>query len=287
MRLWVFAVAAAALAAGPLCAQDNGLRFRLWPDGIPGFAERRAIPEVSREYWTRHVNDPSVHYHPADPARADGSAVLILPGGAHEFLVTTSEGHDVARWFAERGVAAFVLYYRLAREDGAPWDFEDARQDADRAMRLIRARATEFGVDPAKLGVMGFSAGGELARWTLLSPPAPPEGEGDSLDTGDARPSFGILVFPGPLAMPGEAIGPDTPPVMLSTALDDECCAQSTLDIFNALRAGGAPVELHAYQAGGHAHNMGENTPFVSLKNWPTTIEDWMVDRGFMPQPAP
>ena len=121
----------------------------------------------------------------------------------------------------------------------------------------------------------------------LLSPPALPEGEGDALDTGDARPSFGILAFPGPLAMPGEAIGPDAPPIMLSTALDDECCAQSTLDIFNALRTGGAPVELHAYQAGGHAYNMGENTPFVSLKNWPTTIEDWMVDRGFMPAPAP
>ena len=104
MRLGVFVMAAAAMSAGPLCAQESGQRVPLWPDGVPGFAERRVMAEVSQEYWTRHVNDPSVHYHPADPAQANGSGVLILPGGAHEFLVTTSEGHDVARWFAERGV---------------------------------------------------------------------------------------------------------------------------------------------------------------------------------------
>lgn len=281
MTIAIRALLALALLGGtaPLAAQE---RIALWPEGVPGFAERRAIVEVSQDYWTRQVNNPSIHFYPADPALATGSAVLIMPGGAHEFLVTTSEGHDVARWFAERGVAAFVLYYRLARAEDAPWDFEDARQDADRAMRRIRASAVTFGIDPAKVGVMGFSAGGELARWSLLSPPAPVEGDGDALDNGNARPDFGLLVFPGPLTMPGEAISPGTPPIMLSTAADDECCAQPTIDLFLDLRAGGAPAELHVYQEGGHAYNMGENTPLVSLQHWPTTIEDWMVDRGFM-----
>ena len=289
MRLIIRPLLALAVAsfALPATAQDisaalTGTRIPLWAEGVPGFADRRAIHEVSREYWTRQVNDPSIHFYAADPALASGAAVLIMPGGAHEFLVTTSEGHDVARWFAARGITAFVLYSRLAREEAAPWDYEDARQDADRAMRLIRSRAASFAIDPAKVGVMGFSAGGELARWTLLSPAAPPEGSGDSLDSGNARPDFGLLVFPGPLAMPGEVISPATPPIMLSTANDDECCAQSTIDIFLSLRAGGAPAELHVYQAGGHAYNMGENTPFVSLQNWPTTIEDWLVDRGLM-----
>ena len=281
MQLTVRAVLALAALCLPATVPAQE-RIALWPQGAPGAASYAGPAEASAEYWTRHVSDPSIHFYAADQARASGAAVLIMPGGAHEFLVTTTEGHDVARWFAARGVAAFVLYYRLAREEGAGWTFEDARQDADRAMRTIRSGAVRFAIDPAKIGVMGFSAGGELARWTLLSPPAPLEGTPDTIDTAAARPDFGLLVFPGPLAMPGEAISPATPPILLSTANDDECCAQPTIDIFLALRAGGAPAELHAYQAGGHAYNMGEASDLVSLQNWPSTIEDWMVDRGFM-----
>lgn len=268
--------------AAPLAAQEAGERIALWHDGVPGFAARRAIPEVSQDWWTRNINDPSLHYFPADPARAGGAAVIIMPGGAHEHLVTTTEGAGVAAWFTARGVAAFVLYYRLARGEGVPWTFEDARQDADRAIRLVRANAARFAVDPHRLGVIGFSAGGELARWTLLNPPAPPEGAGDAIDAGDARPDWGVLVFPGPLAMPGEAMGPDSPPILLSAAADDPCCAQSTIAIFNALNTAQAPAELHLYQAGGHAYNMGEATDLVSLRNWPGRIEDWLVDRGLL-----
>ncbi len=260
----------------------TGERIALWKNGVPGFEERRDIPEVSQDWWTKQVNDPSIHFYAADEAVANGSAVLIMPGGGHQELVTTTEGRDVAAWFATRGVTAFVLYYRLAREEGAPWNIEDARQDAERAMRMIRARADEFGVNPDALGVMGFSAGGELARMTLFSPPVQAEGEGDAIDQGDATPDFGILVFPGPVGGEGESMGPDSPPTLLSTAADDECCSQPTIDIFMALRAAGAPAELHVYQEGGHAYNMGEATDLVSLQNWPDTIEEWMVDRGFM-----
>jgi acetyl esterase/lipase len=259
-----------------------GERIALWEDGVPGFEDRRDIPEVSQDWWTKQINDPSIHFYAGDEALSNGSAVVIMPGGGHQELVTTTEGRDVANWFAERGVAAFVLYYRLANEEGAPWDIEDARQDAERAMRMIRARADDFGVDPDALGVMGFSAGGELARMTLFSPPVPPEGVGDPIDQGNAAPNFGILVFPGPMTGDAERLGPDTPPILLSTAADDECCAQPTIDIFMALRAAGALAELHVYQEGGHAYNMGEATDLVSLQNWPGTIEEWMVDRGLM-----
>lgn len=122
-----------------------------------------------------------------------------MPGGAHEFLVITSEGNDAARWFNERGIAAFVLRYRLFRGKDSPYKFEHARQDAERAMRTIRAHAGEWKLDPHKIGVVGFSAGGELARVTLLSPPVPAPGKGDAIDRLSARPDFGVLVFPGPL----------------------------------------------------------------------------------------
>ncbi|QZH74477.1 MAG: alpha/beta hydrolase [Erythrobacter sp.] len=255
-------------------------RIALWEQGVPGFEERRDLPEQSAEWWTRSINDPAIWHYAPQPWARSGAAVLIMPGGGHENLVTTTEGVAVARWFADHGVDAFVLYYRLFREPGVPWTVESPRQDAERAMRIIRQRSGEFGIDPERVGVIGFSAGGELARMTMLSPPVTPPGAGDATDRLDPRPDFGILVFPGPLNSADEAITPDAPPVLLSVANDDECCAQPTIDLFLAYRAAGAPVELHVYQEGGHAYNMGEATDLVSLQNWPERIIEWMTDRG-------
>ena len=117
---------------------------------------------------------------------------------------------------------------------------------------------------------------------TLLSPPVAPPGRGDAIDQLSSRLDFGILVFPGPLKAASETITADSPPLLLSAANDDECCAQPVVDIFDAYRTAGASVEMHMYAAGGHAYNMGEATPFVSLRHWPHRITDWMTDRGLM-----
>jgi acetyl esterase/lipase len=282
--------ALAALLAAPAFAQDppvQGQRITLWEKGAPGFESRAAIPETSEAYWTKPINNPSITYYPARPGRETGAAVLIMPGGAHEFLVITTEGNDVARWFTERGVAAFVLRYRLFRGTDSPYKFENARQDAERAMRLIRSRAGQYKLDPKRIGVVGFSAGGELARVTLLSAPVPAPGPGDSIDKLSAQPDFGILVFPGPLHAE-EHITPASPPLLMSAASDDKCCSQPILDLATAYRAAGASAELHLYAAGGHAYNMGESTPMVALRHWPDRITDWMTDRGLLaPKPTP
>ncbi|MET0307548.1 MAG: alpha/beta hydrolase [Sphingomonas sp.] len=284
-RLLVTLVCAlAALFAAPAFAQDppvQGQRIALWDKGAPGFESRASIPETSEAYWTKPINDPSITYYPARPGRETGAAVLIMPGGAHEFLVITTEGNDVARWFNERGVAAFVLRYRLFRGKDSPYKFENARQDAERAMRLIRSRAAQYKLDPKRIGAVGFSAGGELARVTLLSAPVPAPGPGDAIDKLSARPDFGILVFPGPLHAE-EKITPDSPPLLMSAASDDKCCSQPILDLAAAYRAAGASAELHLYAAGGHAYNMGETTPMVALRHWPDRITDWMTDRGLL-----
>ena len=289
MRFWLHVVAGFLLISSTPVAvlaqtdMTGATRTALWENGVPGFEDRREIPERSAEWWTRSINDPAIwHFAPPEWDRS-GTGVLIMPGGGHENLVTTTEGVAVARWFAERGVDAFVLYYRLFREEGAPWTVDSARQDAERAMRTIRASAGSTGIDPDRVGVMGFSAGGELARMTMLSPPVAPPGTPDAIDAGEARPDFGILVFPGPLKTEDETVGSDAPPVLLSVAMDDECCADPTVELFLAYRAAGAPVELHAYQEGGHAYNMGEATDLVSLQNWPEQITEWMVDRGLLP----
>lgn len=285
MARWIAALALAlSLLALPAHAQQappEPQRIALWEKGAPGFESRAAIPEESKEYWTRPINNPSITYYPARAGRETGAAVLIMPGGAHEFLVITTEGNDVARWFSERGVAAFVLRYRLFRGKASPYRFAHAREDAERAMRLIRSRAGAWKLDPARIGVMGFSAGGELARVTLLSAPVAVPGAGDAVDRLAARPDFGILVFPGPLHAE-ESIASDSPPLLMSAASDDDCCSQPIIDLLTAYRAAGASAELHMYAAGGHAYNMGESTPLVSLRHWPDRITDWMTDRGLL-----
>lgn len=269
---------------GPAMAQDAPpapTRIALWDKGAPGFEDRKAIPEQAEAYWLKPVNDPSITYFPARKGRETGASVLIMPGGAHEFLVITSEGNDVARWFNERGVAAFVLRYRLFRGKESPYRFEHARQDAERAVRTIRARAGAFGLDPQRVGVIGFSAGGELARVTLLSAPVPAPGPADAIDRLSARPDFGILVFPGPLHAE-ERVTATSPPLLMAATNDDTCCSAPILDLLTAYRGAGASAELHMYAAGGHAFNMGETTPLVSLRHWPSLITDWMTDRGLL-----
>ena len=283
MRILAAALLAAIALVLPAQAQT---RYPLWEKGAPGFEDRANIPEESKDYWTKPINNPGITAFLPDPANANGTAVLIVPGGGHALLVTTTEGDDVAHWFAERGVAAFVLRYRLFRYPGSPYSLEDARADTERAIRMIRTRAAEFRVDPKRIGIMGFSAGGELARMTTLSAPVPPRGKGDAIDRASARPDFAILVFPGPLKAE-EHVTKDSPPLLMSAANDDQCCSAPTVELLQAYRAAGASSELHMYAAGGHAYNMGEDTPLASLQHWPDRVLDWMGDQGLLGRPRP
>jgi acetyl esterase/lipase len=279
-RLALFA-ACLFLAAGAASAQE---RFPLWAHGAPGFEARASIPEISQDYWTKHVNNPSVTaYLPAHP---NGTAIVVIPGGGHTLLVTTTEGSAVGKWLNERGVTAFVLRYRLFREEGSPYTLEDARADTERAVRFVRANASKFNVDPHRIGVIGFSAGGELARMVTLSPPVPPRGKGDAIDTISARPDFAMLIFPGPLHGE-EHVTKDSPPIFLAAANDDQCCSQPPIDVLKLYREAGASAELHIYRAGGHAYNLGERTDLIALKHSPQQIEDWLSDSGLLGHPAP
>ena len=277
------------LAACTLLATANASaeeRLPLWPHGVPGFEARASIPEISQDYWTKHVNNPSITAYLPDPAKANLPTRLVVPGGGHSLLVTTTEGEAVAKWLNARGIAAFVLRYRLFREEGSPYSLEDARADTERAMRLIRAHASKFGIDPHRLGVIGFSAGGELARMVTLSPPVAARGKGDAIDLLLARPDFALLIFPGPLHG-DERVAKDSPPVFLAAANDDPCCSQPPIDLLKEYRDAGASAELHIYRAGGHAYNLGERTELISLKHSPQQIEDWLSDLGLLGHPPP
>ncbi|WP_420140586.1 alpha/beta hydrolase [Sphingomonas sp.] len=269
------------VASGTAVAQE---RIALWPNGVPGFESRRAIAEQDTGFWTRNVNDPSITAYLPDPAKATGTAILVVPGGGHAMLVTANEGSNVAQWLAARGVAAFVLRYRLYRAEGSPYALEDARADTERAMRLLRARADRYGF--RRIGIMGFSAGGELARMTSLSDPVPARGKGDAIDRLHARPDFALLLYPGP-GHADERVSKDAPPILLSAAHDAPCCSAPVLDLMQAYRAAGASAELHLYRAGGHGYQLGGRTDLAALQHSPQAIEDWLGDMGYLGHPAP
>jgi acetyl esterase/lipase len=275
-----------ALTIPVAAAAQDARRIPLWAHGAPGFEDRADTPELSEDYWTKRVNNPSITAFLPPRANATGTAIVIVPGGGHRLLVTTTEGEDVGRWLADRGVAAFVVRYRLFREEGSPYSLEDARADVERAMRTVRARAAKFGIDPHRIGIWGFSAGGELARMAALSPPVPPRGTPDAIDAVSEKPDFTILEFPGPLHAE-EQVAAESPPMLLSAANDDACCSGPAVDVLNNYRKAGASVEMHLYAAGGHAFNLGEDTPLVSLQHWPDRVIDWLSDQGLLHGPKP
>ena len=276
---------AASLAMGPrpAAAQDPPPQpqvVRLWPDGAPGAGARRAEPERAAEYWVRNVHEPSLTAFPADPRHANGAAVIVIPGGAHEFLVWTTEGTAIARALNRMGISAYVLKYRLARAEGSPYSIEDAAADTRRAIRWLRSNAAAQGVDPERIGVMGFSAGGELVTLVADNPEPAASRAADPQRDVSARPDFQVLVFPGPLGQPATAIA-DAPPAFLVAGSLDPCCAAPTVALYEQLRTGGIAAELHMYAGAGHAFNLDESD-LISVLHWPDRLVDWMADSGLM-----
>lgn len=275
MRALAFAVAL--LAPGLAFAQQQ---IPLWPNGAPGFESRKAIPEQAADYWLKSVNNPSITAYLPPKDVATGAALVVLPGGGHRILVIRSEGDDVAKVMNPRGVAVFVVKYRLFREEGSPYTIDHARQDAVRAVRYVRGHAAEFGVDPKRIGLMGFSAGGELVNLEVYQGAAK-DPKFDAIDEISARPDFQVLVYPGPLGVP-DKLPADTPPAFMIAANDDECCSAPLADLLPKFRAAKVPIELHLFQAGGHAFNMGLRKEQASLKSWPNLLVNWLGDNGWL-----
>ena len=261
----------------------------LWPNGAPGSEARKNEPEHID--WRQepdilfpiisNIHQPSLT--PFLPARetATGAAVIIAPGGGHMFLTIDREGYDLARWLAARGVAAFVLKYRLARDraGGSTYRVEvEALADAQRAVRLVRSRAGEWAVDPHRIGMLGFSAGGQIAALAATRFDAGNTAASDPVDHENSRPDFQGLIYPG--APQGAlAFSKETPPAFLLCAADDNLAgplAQCFLD----MKAAGVPAELHIYQRGGHGFGVRERPMPVTA--WPVRFVEWLGDLGLM-----
>lgn len=273
------------LAAATAAAAADPAQIVLWPQGAPG-AQIPAAAEQLRltpqgEHIISHVGVPTLTAYLPDPAAATRAAVVVVPGGGHRELWMDHEGYRVGQWLRDHGVAAFVLKYRLAREDGSTFTVEgDELADLQRAIRLVRGRAGDFGVAGDRIGVIGFSAGGELAA---LAGSRFDEGRPDAADPADrpsSRPDFMALIYPAiPQAM---ALGPRTPPAFLLCGDQDApATTQGLARFYVALNQAGTPAELHIIARTAHGFGMREENP-PAVRRWPELFRDWLAAEGFL-----
>jgi acetyl esterase/lipase len=266
----------------------------LWPEGAPG-----ALGQGDMDV-------PKMYVYPAAGA-GPHAAVVVLPGGGYTHLVMGKEGDVEARWLNAHGVAAFVLRYRL----GPKYLFPAPMLDGARALRMVRSRAAEFGVDPAKVGVWGFSAGGHLAGYLATIHDGGDPSAKDPIDRMSDRPDFAILSYArlsmdntiprtgnmdgllgkSPTQAQIDAISPvmhvskDTSPSFIySTTPDAAVNSRNATAFYDVLQQTGVPVELHVFEVGPHGTGMGQHLKGLSeLAIWPTLLEHWMQMHGWMP----
>jgi acetyl esterase/lipase len=254
----------------------------LWPNGAPGFERLKNEPEQAQDYWVKHINNPSITAFLPPPGTGNGSAVLIAPGGGHSLLVYGPEGVEPAKFFNKLGVAAFVLKYRLEREPGSPYKITvHAKEDAYRAMRLIRSHAAEWHIDPKRIGVVGFSAGGEVASLISYDPAKGDPGSSDPIEQLSGKPDFQVLIYPGPIGVPA-VVPNDAPPTFMLVSNDDAGHSDVIVDLISKFRAAKVPMEAHIFQQGGHGYNLGTRSKLASIHGWPQRLADWLLDSGFL-----
>lgn len=263
-------------------SQTNPIVIPLWKNGAPGFENLRNEPEQAKDYWVKNINNPSITVYLPVKEKANGTAVIICPGGGHRELVFNAEGVEPAIFLNSIGVTAIVLKYRLSREPNSPYSINiHPGQDAYRAVRLVRSMASQWNIDTGRVGMLGFSAGGEVVAMVAYADGKGDPNAPDLIDRFNGKPNFQMLIYPGPLGIP-DSIPADAPPAFLLAANDDACCSVSVVSLLEKYRAAKVPVEAHIFAQGNHAFNMGNRSKLNSIKTWPQRMADWLADNNFL-----
>ena len=287
--LVVFAVACvASLSAADSSSTDHPV-IPLWPQGAPGSAARMNEPEKTAGTNVTNIHHPSLTVYLPAAGTATGCAVVIAPGGGHARLAIQHEGFAVAQWLADHGVAAFILKYRLAKDEatpaGAPQLYtidRDELGDAQRAVQLVRSRAGEWGVDSSRIGIIGFSAGGEVALLAATHGTVGKTDAADPLERVSSRPDFFGLIYPGGLQRTDIAISKDLPPAFLVCGAEDRPTISELLpEFYLKCKKAGVPAELHIYAGAGHGFGV-RATNHAPSGTWIDRFNDWLADRKFV-----
>jgi acetyl esterase/lipase len=276
----------AAILPARAVADDPRPEIPLWPNGAPGFEGRKDEKEVrtvrGSEYNVTNVHNPSLTVFLPAKDKATGAAVVIAPGGGHRELWVLHEGENVAKWLSDRGVAAFVLKYRLAREKDSPYKIaEHALQDGQRAVRLVRSKAQEWGVNPARVGMMGFSAGGEVTALVCGRAEKGKDDAADPVDRLSARPDFQALIYSGPQGIVRQTVTKDVPPTFIVVG-DNDNAATWLVEHYLALKKAGVSSELHVYAKTPHGFGYRENKADRPADAWPRRFEEFLGVQGML-----
>jgi acetyl esterase/lipase len=288
-RLPVVAACALLLTTSGLGGAESQPVIPLWPNGAPGSEARKAEPEKTTGSNVSNIHHPSLTVYLPPKEKATGAAVIVAPGGGHQRHAIQHEGYNVAQWLADHGVAAFILKYRLARDEanpaGTPQPYtvdRDALADAQRAFRVIRARAKEWNVRPDAIGIIGFSAGGEVA---LLAATRGADGRPDAADRIDrqsARANFFSLIYPGGLPRTDIELTKDTPPTFLAAGYGDrQNISEGLAEFYLKCKRAGVSAELHMYAGAGHGFGV-RDTNKSPAGAWIARFHEWMAERKFL-----
>jgi acetyl esterase/lipase len=295
---FVFLAAILVALASPLLAQQQTLP--LWPNGNPEPSKVMG-PEtdpttdanrmVSGKVTVRvtNISHPTMLVFLPEKARNTGAAALVFPGGGYSHLTYNLEGTEVCTWLNSIGLGCVLVKYRVPEVGHFPENVEDL-EDAQRAMRLTRAHAAEWGIDPQRIGVIGFSAGGHLA--VVLSTHPDFQGKNVPVDTTDARPNFQMDIYPGALRGPDGKLSPslvptpEVPPTFIVQAENDYVAhVETSLVYFQALKDAKIPAELHLFTQGGHG--FGLRPTDLPISGWPALAETWLHTIHILGPPGP
>jgi acetyl esterase/lipase len=280
MMRTILAVVLTAFLSSHALAQEV---VHLWPNGAPGFESRKDTPEnvVKKgdvEQSVKNVHNPSLTVYLPAREKSSGMGIIICPGGGHSVLAIEHEGHNVAKWFADHGIAGFVLKYRLAREKGSPYKIEEhAYQDAQRALRLVRSKAKDWQINPQKLGIMGFSAGGDLVLYSATKFDAGKSDASDMVERQSSRPDFQIAIYP---AIPKDlTFAKNNPPALLMCGNQDrQNISEGLATLYLNMKKAGVNTELHIYASVGHGYGLREKNASLRISSWPARVKEWMID---------
>lgn len=273
-------------------AAEKPLVVDVWPGTAPGekgdIGEEKAMPPRQKESppITRltNVTRPTLTIFPPPAEKNTGTAVVICPGGGYQILAFDLEGEEVAAWLNSLGVTGIVLKYRVPARKDQP-RHQAPLQDAQRAMSLVRSRAKEWNIDPSRIGILGFSAGGHLSATTATNHDKRQYEAIDGIDQTSCRPDFTVLVYPayladGPTLNPEIRVNESTPPVFFVHAGDDRISSENSIQMYLALKRCSVPAELHVYAAGGHGFGLRPSANPTST--WPARCADWLKSRGLL-----
>ena len=265
--------------------------IKLFPNGAPG--ETKKLTEKSDDTGAQvggmnvirmtDVGEPEITIYPAAEDVASGAAMVVCPGGAYNILAYDLEGTEICDWLNAAGITAILLKYRVPRRENRP-KHEAPLQDVQRTISYIRTNAKKYGINPDKIGIMGFSAGAHLSVMASTSFNKRSYPAIDDIDKASCRPNFCLLVYPAYLDNENFKLSPEinvtkeVPPTMLVQAEDDASFINSSLFYYYALKQAGVPAWMHLYSTGGHGYGLRDTGCMVN--EWPDRAEDWFQEIG-------